>query len=274
MRLTRIVLIHFASVANSNIPSSQILPPLGYSEVVLGSTGFTASTPLPVTGLGFVGAPSSASLGGAETSGISLPSSVQYSAAASGTSLSLTAQAVANNLNLQQCAQQVQLVNQQYSDFNTSMTGLDSQVHGAQHTLAGIDIVAHNILVEQANFQSEIDRLNVLYNTLSVRANALGKWMSDEKGVRDSLEELYRQMYAKTGDEDNRLSVMQTNVASALSKLAAVQQQTAGVLNDIATAQTSMYDWAVNVTLAVNTHTTKLNSVRSILSQTIAFAPS
>ena len=251
-----------ASVA-SNIPSSQILPPLGYSDSVLGNSASSQSTPLPVSGLSFVGAPSSAALGGSESAALSIPAGAFGSASSvSGSSISLTSQAVANNMNLQQCAQQVQLVNQEYSSFNTSMNGLESQVAGAQQTLAGIDIVTHNILTEQSNFQNEIDRLNVLYNTLSVRANALGKWMSDEKGVRDNLQELYRQMYAKTEDEDNRLSVMQTNVAAALTKLASVQQQTAGVLNDVAVAQTSMFDWAVNVTIAVNTHTTKLNSVR------------
>lgn len=215
-----------------------------------------------MSGLSFVGAPSSGALGGSESAALSIPAAGFGSVSSlSGSTISLTSQAVANNMNLQQCVQQVQLVNQEYSNFNTSMNGLDFQVTGAQQTLAGIDIVTHNILTQQSTFQSEIDRLNVLYNALSVRANALGKWMSDEKGVRDNLQELYRQMYAKTEDEDNRLAVMQTNVAAALTKLASVQQQTAGVLNDVAVAQTSMFDWAVNVTIAVNTHTTKLNSV-------------
>jgi len=259
MRLHKVWLLQTLASGFANIPSSQVLPPLGYSDSVLGASSQPNS--LPVSGLSFVGAPSAAALGGSESAGLSVPNGAFGSLSASASPISLTSQAVANNMNLQQCVQQVQLVNQEYSSFNTSMIGLESQVNDAQQTLSGIDIVTHNILTEQSNFESEMDRLNVLYNTLSVRANALGKWMSDEKGVRDNLQELYRQMYSKTDDEDNRLSVMQTNVATALNKLASVQQQTAGVLNDIAIAQTSMYDWAVNVTVAVNTHTTKLNSV-------------
>lgn len=260
MRLNQFIGFVAFSEAASNIPSSKILPPRGFSDSILGSPS-TVSTPLPIAGLSFVGAPSSALSGGSEAVALSIPAGGFGSSPSSGISLSLTSQAVASNMNLQQCVQQVQLVNREYYKFNTSMIGLSSQVDSARNALSGIDIVTHNILIEQSNFQSEIERLNVLYNTLSVRANALGKWMSDEKGVRDNLKELYRQMYARTDDEDSRLSVMQTNVATALTKLADVQKQTAGTLNDIALAQTSMFDWAVNVTIAVNTHTTKLNSV-------------
>ena len=261
MRLTEFLWIACTYAGRSNIPSTGILPPYGYTESILGPPS-TASTPLPIHGLGFVAAPSSANTEGQEISGLSIPAGGESSPFSSASSISLTSKAVANNMNLQQCVEQVRLVNNEYSKFNTSMSGLSTEVAGARNSLSGIDIVTHNILIEQSNFESEIERLNVLYNTLAVRSNALGKWMSDEKGVRDNLQELYRQMYAKTDDEDNRLSVMQTNVATALSKLADVQGRTAGVLNDIATAQTSMFDWAVNVTIAVNTHTTKLNSVR------------
>jgi archaellum component FlaC len=175
---------------------------------------------------------------------------------------SVTAQAVVDNLNLGQCVEQVNLSDEQYTRLNDRMTAIGLQVNKAEMKLSSIDIVTHNILEAESNFESELSRLNVLYNTLAVRANALGKWMSDEKLIRDNLQELYRQMTSKTVDEDDRLRVIQADVTKALSKLAYVQEETSDILDSVATAQTAMYDWAVNVTVAVNTHTTKLNSVR------------
>lgn len=265
--MRKYAIVNFLILGNvlGKIPSSRILAPAGYADSVLGRTS-SISTPLAVTGLAFVGAPSSADSGaGISTSGIG---SVMASSPEStgSTSFSLTSQAVENQMNLQQCAEQVRLVNNEYTKFNTSMTGLSSEVNKAQLQLSGIDITAHNVLIEQTNLRNEVDRLNVLYNTLSVRANALGKWMGDEKVVRDNLEELYRNMYAKTEDQDARLSVIQRYVPSAVRKLADVQTKTAGILNDIAVAQSSMFDWGVNVTVAVNTHTTKLESVCALVS--------
>jgi hypothetical protein len=246
------------------ISSEFVLPSPDFVDAAQAS--MAANKPFRFNGMRFVKSPTADRSSGSEIQSVNFYNyQVGGSAADSSEyeipSSSITAQAVVDNMNLSQCVEQVHFADQKYSGFNDLMTGLGIQVNKAEMKLSSIDIVTHNILEAEANFESELARLNVLYNTIAVRANALGKWMSEEKGIRDHLQELYRQMSSKTVDQDNRLSVIQKDVTSALTKLASVQEQTSDTLDSVAIAQAAMYDWAVNVTLAVNTHTTKLNSV-------------
>lgn len=174
---------------------------------------------------------------------------------------SFTAQAVVDNMDLKECVEQVRFTNAKYTAFSESITALSNQVRQSVLKLSGIDVVTHNVIVQEPLFSDELDRLNVLYNTLAVRMNALGKWMSDEKNIRMQLEELYREMISKSGEEENRLELLRTDLEAALTRLTEVQSQTAGVLSSVANAQIAMYDWAVNVTEAVNDQTTKINSL-------------
>ncbi len=184
-----------------------------------------------------------------------------YDVATSSDASSVTAEAVVANMDLSQCVEQVRFTNSKYTSFNDAITALSEQVRQSEMKLSGIDVVTHNILTEESSFSSELDRLNVLYNTLAVRMNALGKWMSDEKTIRMQVEELYREMVSKNGEENNRLSLLRKDLTLALTRLSDVQTKTSGILSSVANAQIAMYDWAVNVTDAVNNQTTKITSL-------------
>ena len=252
------------------VSSGNILPPKAYRDAFKTPVSSTSDTPLD--NASFVGAPQNEENGGVDLQGVNLnmyaatdvdvgSQSTITEDSVSSLSSSVTAQAVVDGMDLQQCVQQIHFANDQYTSFNNALSGTSMEVKQASLKLSQIDIVIHNILSDEDNFKSEIARLDELYNTLAVRGNALGKWMSDEKGVRDNLEELYRNMVAKNTDEESRLALLRTNMKSAMTRLTQVQEQTAVVLSSVADAQVAMYDWAANVTLAVNTHTTKLNSV-------------
>ena len=178
---------------------------------------------------------------------------------------SVTAQAVASGMDLQTCANQVKQTNAQYSAFDDAVSGMSGQVRKSKLRLDAIDILTHNIQVNQDNFESELKRLKDLYNTLAIRANALGKWMADEKAVRDNLQELYREMVSKNNEEQARLLLMSSNMRTAVKRLSSIQDDTSTILASVASAQTAMFDWAANVTVSVNTHTTKLDSLQSAL---------
>ena len=175
---------------------------------------------------------------------------------------SITAQAVVNGMDLQTCAEQVRFTNQQYTIFGNSLTGIQAQVGQSELRLQAIDVITHNILNDETNFSKEIDRVQQLYNTLAVRSNALGRWMSDEKLVRDNLQELYKEMVAKTSEEEQSLALMSANLKTALQRLADIEAQSSKVLSSVASAQNGMYGWASNVTVSVNTQTTKLESLK------------
>jgi hypothetical protein len=182
----------------------------------------------------------------------------------SGTSI--TSQAVMDGMDLNRCVESVKFVNENYIQFNTGLTSLQRDVRKAKAKLSAIDIVSHNIIVNEKTFGEQLKRLNDLYNALAIRSNALGKWMTDEKSIRDELIELYKKLVQLNRDEETRLSSLRTVVAQALKKLEDVQAATAKVLDDVSTAQVGMYDWAVNVTSAVNDHTTKQASLQQGMS--------
>lgn len=247
------------------ITAPNVLPPSSYEF-----TGNTASTPADsgkqLSQLSFVKSPNSEDSGSPDVYQISATShkSSQTTASTSFDSeSSITAQAVTNGMDLQTCINQVKQTSTQYTAFEDAVGGLSTQVRKSKLRLDAVDILLHNVQVNQDNFESELTRLKDLYNTLAIRANALGKWMADEKSVRDNLQELYREMVAKNTEEEQRLLLMTANMRTAVQRLAKVQDETSGILQSVASAQNAMYDWAANVTVAVNTHTTKLDSLQA-----------
>ena len=243
------------------IASDKILPPKNYRNA-FNTPVSSSDAATNLNTLNFVATPHSSD-GTTDLSEVNLHMhSTEFADdTSSASSSSITAQAVVDGMNLQQCVAQVKFTNSQYSVFSNKLAGTAMQVKQASMKLDQIDIITHNILSDEPNFEAELNRLNELYNTLAVRGNALGKWMSDEKYVRDNLEELYRSLVSKNHDEENRLGLLRSNLKAAMTRLAEVEKQTAFVLSEVADAQVAMYDWAANVTVSVNTHTTKLNSL-------------
>ena len=250
------------------VEASQILPPSGFASTQQsGSTTSNAGQQLDAMTL--VGAPSAHDGGDAFT--LAAGGRVYQAAAPpSEPAGSVTAQAVVDGMDLQSCSTQVRFTNQQYTSFDAALSGISAQVHQAKMKLDAIDIVANHIEADEANFNSELTRLQELYNTLAVRANALGKWMSDEKSVRDNLQELYREMVGKNGDEESRLVLLSSNMKTALQRLNSIETEVSTTMSLIASAQTAMYGWAANVTVSVNTHTTKLASLTQALQYRVA----
>lgn len=247
------------------ITAPNVLPPSNYQF-----EGNTASTPTDsdkqLSQMSFVKAPNSEDSGAPDVyqvSSSSYKSSQTSSGTSSNTGSSVTVQAVTSGMDLQTCINAVKQTSSQYSAFEDAIGGLSSQVHKSKLRLDAVDILTHNIQVNQDTFESELKRLKDLYNTLAIRANALGKWMADEKSVRDNLQELYREMVSKNTEEEQRLLLMTANMRTAIQRLAKVQDETSGILQSVASAQNAMYDWAANVTVAVNTHTTKLDSLQA-----------
>jgi chromosome segregation ATPase len=240
------------------LPSSSYA---GFSNVATTSTGSDKQ----IDNLSLVRAPNSLDATGSESLGISSRAYSGGDATALTGAGSVTSQAVVNGMNLQKCVDEVKKANSQYQSFDSAITQLAGQVRQSKVRLDAVDILTHNIQSNQDNFESELSHLKDLYNTLAIRSNALGKWMSDEKMIRDNLQELYRAMAAKNTEEEQRLLLMSASMRTAVSRLAQVNTDTASILQSVASAQAAMYDWAANVTVAANEHTTKLESLQSAL---------
>jgi hypothetical protein len=249
------------------ISSSNVLPPSNYGSTS-GASDSQSSVASQLDSMTLMSSPNTITAGDVATAslgGIHSASATSASSSSETQTSSITAQAVTSGMDLQTCANQLRQTNTQYVTFDNAMNGMSEQVRQTKLRLDAIDILTHNIQVNQDNFESELTRLKDLYNTLAIRSNALGKWMADEKAVRDNLQELYREMVAKNNEESARLFLMSSNMRTAVSRLATIQNETSSILASVASAQAAMYDWAANVTVSANTHTTKLDSLQSAL---------
>jgi hypothetical protein len=252
------------------VQSDQILPPTNYGKALQQPKSSTTASG-EVTTADTIASPTVDDLNGPtvvslsakmyQSSAIDSGSNSQVADPSSG-GQSITAQAVVDGMDLQTCAAQVRFTNQQYTVFDNSLSGISAQISDSELRLQSIDVITHNILTDEANFSKQIDRLQELFNTLAVRANSLGSWMSDEKTVRDSLQELYKQMVVKTTEVEQSLSVLSAHLKTALQRLSNIERQSSKVLSAVASAQNGMYAWAANVTVSVNSHTTKLESLK------------
>jgi hypothetical protein len=248
------------------ITAPYVLPPSNYSSAYTIPVS-TPSSSQQTRVLSMVKSPTSTQSDVSYTTDIQTTAYQASSSSGSSSSSgnSVTAQAVVNGMDLQTCATKVKETSTQYTVFDNAMTSMAEQVRQSKLRLDAVDILTHNIQVNQDNFETELSRLKDLYNTLAIRSNALGKWMADEKLIRDNLQELYREMVAKNTEEKARLLDMTSNMRTAVKRLVSIQDETSGILASVASAQTAMYDWAVNVTVAVNTHTTKMESLQAAL---------
>ena len=190
-------------------------------------------------------------------------SSESSDADSSESTTSVTAQDVADGMDLGTCIDHLGNSDAQYQAFSQVIDSIQTSVGRAGVKLDKIDVLTHNIEVKQDSFEGELKRLKDLYNTIAVRANAIGKWMGDEKVIRDALQALYRLMVTKNNEEEQKLGTMTANLAAASSKVAKVDSETTNILADVMTTQSAMYDWAVDVTNAINAHTTKIDSLQA-----------
>ena len=253
--------IAFSCYANAAVPmieANELIPPKDY-KASLKVPVATSNANAQLQTLSLVGSPNTEQKDGPTVKDVTAKNRVAILGKSS--SSSITAQAVVDGMDLTTCAEQVKFTQRQYDSFHDALTSIGSKVKTASIKLKSIDVITHNVQTEEANFVNEIKRIQELYNTLAVRSNALGRWMSEEKMLRDNLQELYRELVARNREEESRLVVLTKTMRDALLRLNSLEKEISGTMSLIASAQKAMYGWANEVTVSVNTHTTKLGSL-------------
>jgi chromosome segregation ATPase len=250
--------------ADPGVSSGDVLPTDEYRRS-LESPVTPSNAQSQLSSLSLFGAPSSNS--SPDTVGITMESTGTSSSASDGSAstesggVSITAQAVVDGMDLQTCTDQVTFTRNQYSAFSTAIDSISTSVRKSTLKLQSIDVITREVQGNQDSFEQEISKIKELYNTLAVRSNALGRWMTEEKMLRDNLQELYRELVSKNTEEESRLVLLSKTMRDALFRLSSLESQMSTTMSVIASAQKAIYSWGVNVTESVNVHTTKLNSL-------------
>ncbi|EER19692.1 hypothetical protein Pmar_PMAR012680 [Perkinsus marinus ATCC 50983] len=151
--------------------------------------------------------------------------------------------------------------------FEAEVIGVENNVVQSESRIRAVVDLSKVVDKEGSTFHLEIDKLFDLYNNVAVRyfpvntdsgTNTLEKWMSDEKTVRDHLSSVYRILEAKTVQQEGELEEMRVVLSNAVQKMQGIHSHVSKVLTAVANAETAMYEWAYNVTVKVNSQTTKI----------------
>ncbi|EER11424.1 hypothetical protein Pmar_PMAR011087 [Perkinsus marinus ATCC 50983] len=145
-------------------------------------------------------------------------------------------------MTLEQCARKVERTVGEFDSFKEGVGRLHSRVLQSEEALKKIESKTEKYSSREANFAAELTKLFSLEQEVKTRSGVLGKWMADEKVVRDQLSKVYRDLDTKSLMQSDKLLSMSSILRAAL----------------IGEAESSMYQWAYNVTSKVNYHTTQI----------------
>ncbi|KAF4657115.1 hypothetical protein FOZ61_002060 [Perkinsus olseni] len=161
-------------------------------------------------------------------------------------------------MTLEQCAQKVERTVGEFDTFKEGVGRLHSRVLQSEEALKKVEAKTEKYSSREANFAAELTKLFSLEQEVKTRAGVLSKWMADEKIVRDQLSKVYRDLDAKSLLQSDELLSMSTVLRAALSKMQAIHDHVSQVITAVGEAESSMYQWAYNVTSKVNYHTTQI----------------
>jgi len=161
-------------------------------------------------------------------------------------------------MTLGQCVKNLETTSANVKVYQANIEQMKKVVTSSQDKVKGAEGIAQELWNKETAFSGELQNLYVLYNDVAVRSNTLEKWMNDEKVVRDQLATVYRVLDQKSVRQSEELFGLTSTLRNALSKMQAIHDHVSQVLTSVANAETAMYEWAYNVTVKVNSQTTKI----------------
>ncbi|KAF4674293.1 hypothetical protein FOL47_009444 [Perkinsus chesapeaki] len=173
-------------------------------------------------------------------------------------------------MTLEQCAQKVEKTVGEFDTFKEGVGRLHSRVLQSEEALKKIETRTDGYSTREANFAAELTKLFTLEQEVKARAGVLSKWMADEKVVRDQLSKVYRDLDTKSLMQSDKLLTMSSVLRAALTKMQAIHDHVSKVITAVGEAESSMYQWAYNVTSKVNFHTTQIVTLAQNLEFRIA----
>jgi hypothetical protein len=166
---------------------------------------------------------------------------------------------------INECAEMLTEQLSTFTDFKTSSEQIYSDITTTQTALVAVEEVAKDIQSTETSFSVQISQTGGLFANASSRVNELNEWLTGEKVIRNQLSDIYAELdkaVLKTSDD---VLLTSSSIRDALLKMQRVHDHATSILTAVGDAETQMYEWAFNVSQAVNRHTVNLVTVAQTL---------
>ncbi|EER13998.1 hypothetical protein Pmar_PMAR022531 [Perkinsus marinus ATCC 50983] len=140
-------------------------------------------------------------------------------------------------MTLEQCARKVERTVGEFDSFKEGVGRLHSRVLQSEEALKKIESKTGKYSSREANYAAELTKLFSLEQEVKTR---------------------YRDLDTKSLMQSDKLLSMSSILRAALSKMQAIHDHVSQVITSVGQAESSMYQWAYNVTSKVNYHTTQI----------------
>jgi hypothetical protein len=169
------------------------------------------------------------------------------------------------SLTINECAKILEDRLVSFQDFSSKADDVWNDVVQAQQTMVNVEAATQSILKAESQFGSQMEETNVLFQDATDRCGALGDWVDGEKVVRNQLTELYTVLDKRVLADSEQVVVTVSGIRDALTRMQKVHDHATKILTAVGDAETTMYEWAYNVSTKVNTHTVNLVSIAQTL---------
>lgn len=190
---------------------------------------------------------------------------VNYSLSMSAPAAPANSAASPMSLTINDCAKILEDRLVSFQDFSSKADDVWNDVVQAQETMVNVEAATQSVLKAESQFGSQMEETNVLFQDATDRCGALGDWVDGEKVVRNQLTELYTALDQRVLSDSEQVVVTVSGIRDALTRMQKVHDHATKILTAVGDAESTMYEWAYNVSTKVNTHTVNLVSIAQTL---------
>lgn len=190
---------------------------------------------------------------------------VNYTLSMSAPAVPANSAASPMSLTINECAKILEDRLVSFQDFSSKADDVWNDVVQAQQTMVNVEAATQSILKAESQFGCQMEETNVLFQDATDRCGALGDWVDGEKVVRNQLTELYTVLDKRVLADSEQVVVTVSGIRDALTRMQKVHDHATKILTAVGDAETTMYEWAYNVSTKVNTHTVNLVSIAQTL---------
>ena len=169
------------------------------------------------------------------------------------------------SMTINECAQVLSERLTSFGDFKTKSDEVWTDVSAVQTAMAAVEQAAKDIQSVEAGYAIQMAQAGELFSNATDRSAQLNSWLSGEKVIRNQLTDLYSALDTKVMNTSDKVLLTASSIRDALLQMQKVHDHASSILTGVGDAETVMYEWAFNVSQAINRHTVNLVSIAQTL---------
>jgi DNA repair ATPase RecN len=169
------------------------------------------------------------------------------------------------SMTINECAETLSERLMSFSDFRLNSDEIWSDVSAVQKALVSVESLTRDLETTESGYAVQMTQAGELFAGATKRASDLNSWINGEKVLRNQLTDLFTDLDKKVLNTSDQVLLTSSSIRDALIQMQKVHDHATNVLTAVGDAETYMYEWAFNVSQAVNRHTVNLVTVAQTL---------